>query len=90
MSTSLANQSTLFQSGQIIPLSHLYEMVGATDYLGKRKIRLFLKTNDRFPEYEGREVCWRMSTLENGDSNDDNQANINPSIAVGRVSTYVG
>jgi hypothetical protein len=96
MSTPVLNDSTLFQSGQIIPLSHVYELVGATDYLGKRKIHLFLNRNERFPEYEGREVCWRISGVEHGNTTDNDQTKstdrLDATVPAGlaRISTYVG
>jgi len=85
MSTPVLNKPSLFQSGQIVPFSHTYEMVGATDYLGKRKIRVYLKNNDRFPTHEGREVCWHMDITEIESSSHDKQANVHFPNATSRV-----
>jgi hypothetical protein len=76
MTTPMLNNPTLFQSGQHVPFSHIYEMVGATDFLGKRKFRIFLNNDDRFPDYEGREVCWHMSSPENENVNHDKQTTV--------------
>lgn len=64
MEARLLSHPTLFHSGQTIPFTANYEIVGSTGYLGRTKAHAFLLADEVFPDYEGRAVSWCVSATE--------------------------
>ncbi|MBX3065745.1 MAG: hypothetical protein U0528_05560 [Anaerolineae bacterium] len=64
MEARLLGHPTLFHSGQTIPFTAVYEIVGSTGYLNRTKVHAFLIAGDNFPYYEGRGVSWCVSATE--------------------------
>jgi hypothetical protein len=52
---------TLYQSGQEVPVTAWYEIVGLY-YPGKTSARAkqMLGVGELFPDYDGRAVCWHL------------------------------
>ncbi len=55
--------TSIFQSGQKVPIEGWYEVVGGRANLekgGARRTLVQLTTNQLFPNYDGRASCWRL------------------------------
>src|SRR5882724_10847509 len=59
--------SNIFQTGQRVPASGIYEVVGvnlAAAHNKKEKAIRLLKLGEVFPNYDGWEVCWHFAASE--------------------------
>jgi hypothetical protein len=55
--------TSIFQSGQKVPVEGWYEVVGETAKTArgeKRRSIVQLTTNQLFPNYDGRAICWHL------------------------------
>jgi hypothetical protein len=64
MAAQVLGNPTVYHSGQVVPISDWYELVGSTGHLYPKRIRIFFQHGDVFPDHEGRAVCWCVSTME--------------------------
>jgi hypothetical protein len=55
--------NSIFQSGQKVPVEGWYEVVGGVSNGASRESRrslVQLTTNQLFPNYDGRAICWHL------------------------------
>ena len=54
-----ANRGHIYQSGEHVSISGMYEVVGLTKYVNANRVQL-LHTGEIFPCFDGVEVCWYL------------------------------
>jgi hypothetical protein len=62
--STIAN--TIYQSGEQVPQSATYQVVGANENATAEKKERAIRTlhvGEIFPSYEGQEVCWHTAEL---------------------------
>ena len=60
--------NNIYQTGQQVPASATYEVVGVNLATAKNKKEKALRTllrGEIFPNYEGWEVCWHLASTDN-------------------------